>query len=82
MSDDDFTPVTHQVRAVYGFAFGQWHREKHQVEFDRWLAAHDRATAAKALRDAGSEMLGTPLARDEVESWLFDRADRIEADNA
>lgn len=44
-----------------------------------WLAATIRQAKAEVLREAGGEMRATPLARDEVESWLFDRAERIAA---
>jgi hypothetical protein len=50
--------------------------------FDRWLAAHDREVAAKALRDAASDYFDAhiyPVPPREVRAWLRGRADGIGA---
>ena len=54
---------------------------------DEELAAHDREVAAKALREAAALVYADwsgghayeGVARQEVEDWLCDRADRIES---
>ena len=51
----DYEPTTEQVRSHYVFDQGDvWRRERGEA-FDRWLAAHDREVAAKALEDAREE---------------------------
>lgn len=46
------------------------------AEFDRWLAAHDREVAARALREA--ELAIPPfMGIDNLRRWLIQRADRM-----
>ena len=77
----DYTPTTEQVRVDYVMAYTD--RESSQLlaerAFDRWLAAHDAAVAAKALRAAVADVLedGDP-ANIGVAAWLQMRADHIE----
>lgn len=48
--------------------------------FDRWLAQHDREVAARALREAADAFQAVwPVYGD---TWLRDRADRIERGDA
>lgn len=47
---DEYTPTTEQVRA-FALGFGGMRSPEH---WDNWLAAHDRATAARAW-DEGAE---------------------------
>lgn len=74
---DQYTPTTDEVRDHWvnaGF-------EGDTDSFDRWLAEHDSEVAAKALRDAATEMreilrfrtLGAPS-----DEWLERRAASIE----
>lgn len=52
-------------------------------EFDRWLAEHDRAVGAEALREAADAMDADPEFRDPLRlkaAWVRERADRIEAE--
>lgn len=55
------TPTTGEVRERFidGFPFDTWATSRDQCgrEFDRWLAAHDREVAAKALREAAEREL-------------------------
>jgi hypothetical protein len=65
----------------------QTHRRVMGDIFDRWLVAHDREVAAKALREAAALVYEDwsgghayeGVARQEVEDWLYARADRIES---
>lgn len=68
------------------------------VDFDRWLTAHDREVAAKALREAAEEIdrfdfgpgQEIPFSRPAAHKWgtkqaaqrLRERAERIEAGEA
>jgi hypothetical protein len=90
----DYVPTTSTVRAGWsdGHPFyattGSYER---YAEFDRWLAAHDREVAAKALRDAAAIDFEWEVfvADDGINSirqhgktpseLLIERADRIEA---
>jgi hypothetical protein len=48
----DYTPTTEEVRAAYAAdAYGVV-KKRWLLEFDRWLAAHDRQVAENAIRDA------------------------------
>lgn len=75
----DQTPSTEDVR--YGYRTGVT-APILPVEagdaFDTWLAARDRETAAKALREAAEEA-GSIEGGLEVMFWLNARADWIEA---
>lgn len=59
----DYTPTTDYVRTMYGQ--GLRNRDV-EAQFDRWLAAHDRAVAEKAwergvddaIRFTGEELRG------------------------
>ena len=74
------------VRKHYAFrmAGDRIHRtDDYYADFDRALAAHDAAVAAKALRDAAAEMqdiflVQRSLLNGTTYEWLRDRADRIE----
>lgn len=53
----DFTPTTEVVRDLYDWAATEkclpgTAYDEHRAHFDRWLAAHDREVAARALREA------------------------------
>ena len=90
---DEYTPTTGYVRDAYCHVHqgvmgerGDAAHEKFHAEFDRWLAAHDREVAAKALRDAAALVfvgwsggyVDEGVARQQFEDWLYARADRIE----
>lgn len=47
---NEYTPTTYEVRGRYVF------EHRHADEFDRWLAARDRAVAAGALREAAGHV--------------------------
>lgn len=52
---DEYTPTTDKVRAAYLTSRTREVPRKVgdvMAEFDRWLAAHDRAVKAEALREA------------------------------
>lgn len=58
---DEYTPTTEQVRETYA---ALCKTDAADVEFDRWIAAHDRATAARAWDEAVRSMRyedGTPV---------------------
>lgn len=65
---DEYTPTTEQVLDNYVEGMSAFYGDSGQVEyarqFDRWLAAHDAETRAKALEDladrctAASEHVG------------------------
>ena len=78
---NEYTPTTEEVRAVYvaGTPPHMVTVTDGNAEFDRWLAAHDRAVKAEALREAaeGYKRVGNMHAR----GWLLDRADQIEGDS-
>lgn len=86
---DYATPTTHTIRSVFAdywqgeaIPSGNPDREFFRAQFDRWLAAHDREVAAKALRDAAdayNPATGGDAAVAVVPSWLNDLAARIEA---
>ena len=85
MSDNEYTPTTAAIRESHAFTtqskiagatFGQG-----LAEFDRWLAAHDREVAAKALTDAATLLepfsgigLANGANRTDVANWLRARA--------
>lgn len=78
----EYTPDTEDVRDYYGRDIDGWPEAKRGAEFDRWLAAHDREVAAKALRNWITEWPVSPGDRDFLGSVARDglaRADRIEA---
>lgn len=74
----DFTPTTDEVRDHW--VRSQWFEDPLRREsFDRWLAAHDRTVAAKALRDAAdAECLRLRWHSGVSIRGLRDRAARIE----
>jgi hypothetical protein len=85
-------PTTAEIRnwATYvpDTSIGMHVSEQDAAAFDRWLAAHDREVAAKALRDVADEFFaslpdGTPNGRAynsyRVAWMLRERADLIEA---
>lgn len=88
----DPTPTTERVRSKFATVLGSKSGWRHSSEwgrdFDRWLAAHDAAVAAKALRGAADrielsthyERLGSECVNAEsaAETWLRRRADQIE----
>ena len=49
----EYTPTTEEVRKRYWLNDGEPSDPDEALEFDRWLAAHDREVAAKAI--AGAE---------------------------
>ena len=54
-----YTPNTEEVRK--GYAYDGWLNKPVQVRlkgFDRWLEAHDREVAAKALEEAADSIEG------------------------
>jgi len=71
----EYTPTTDDVRECWSEAYQVGDREG---AFDRWLAAHDREVAAKALRDAAKSALSDwaeGLARRRLwHVWLAERA--------
>ena len=79
----EYTPSTEDVRNEYT-GFG----ESGGAEFDRWLAAHDRAVEAEALREAAGRLVDVDIASnavfwdgkgyEQVTYWLRTRADKIE----
>lgn len=89
----EFTPTTDEVRARYcADEFGHPAALTDPcLEFDRWLEAHDREVAAKALRDAAHSMrrhkqpghwnltdeLDPDNAAQSPDAWLERRAQRI-----
>ena len=67
----DYEPTTEQVRSHYVFDQGDvWRRERGEA-FDRWLAAHDREVAAKALEDYAA-ILDQDHAEDAARSRVAD----------
>jgi hypothetical protein len=55
---DVYTPTTDAVREAYAVEAGViYEPERREAEFDRWLAAHDREVAAKALREWAAEVV-------------------------
>jgi hypothetical protein len=57
--DDEYTPTTDEVREwtrVAGNEVAPWMEAEYGEQFDRWLAAHDREVAAKALEDAAENI--------------------------
>ena len=46
----DYTPSTDEVRGIYNERVGN------DIEFDDWLAAHDRKVKAAALESLAQEM--------------------------
>ena len=61
---DEFVPATEDVRESYTYFRGAIPTVEHEAEFDRWLAAHDAETAARAWDEAVSAMRyedGTPV---------------------
>jgi hypothetical protein len=77
---DEYTPTTEQVARAYTVGMRQAFiasAGEHDAEFTRWLAAHDREVAAKALREAAEWARG--IDGDHLyPADLDDRADRIE----
>lgn len=89
---------TEQIRELVGLGWFTHDappgRDPHEV-FDRWLAEHDRAVAAKVLRDAAQSMqthkqpghwnladeLDPANASQSPDLWLELRAQRIEAEH-
>ena len=87
----DYTPTTAQVRDFWASdgkfqpAAKSYGFTESTAEFDRWLEAHDREVAAKALHLAADRL---PAFHDRnapewaitsTFKWLHERADRIEA---
>lgn len=90
-SNDEYTPTTAMVEDAYVQAYGNRAPGVHEMsiaEFDRWLAAHDREVAAKALREFAKKVYnGAPASRDAnfqafyndgLHPVLMAEADRIE----
>lgn len=92
----EHTPTTKDVRAIYVYGTPP-HRVTIQdgyAEFDRWLAAHDRAVRAEALREAADDWGDTTWndvwmadgVEDDVSAvqstvrWLRARADALGGD--
>ena len=74
----EYTPTTAEVRErfVDGFPMDTWAlaRDECALDFDRWLAEHDRRHAVKALRDAAGQIDASDAVR-----WLRAEAARLEA---
>lgn len=85
-TEDDLTLTIEDVR--YRYAYESRYQEVLEsdlAEFDDWLAAHDRETAAQAVRDVATSLrdVGIHWPNDvyvPLIGWLDTRADRIEAD--
>lgn len=97
----EYTPTTESIQDAYCHVQqevlgerGNSAHERFHTEFDRWLEAHDLAVAAKALRDAATDMRsdkypghwnlrvnGDPEHSASPDAWLEYRANRIEADS-
>ena len=85
MSD---TPTTAYVQHCYGLAFvddtssvgARRTVEAHRAEFDRWLAAHDREVAARAVRQAAEDRFYDGDRDRTLHGYyvLHDYSDRIE----
>lgn len=93
------TPTTAEVRMAYGDMYCRnpddpAHSEgcPQDVDFDRWLAAHDAEVARKTLADAAEKWVHSawadvPRIKDQVQErlstanyvgdWLRDRAEQI-----
>lgn len=44
---DEYTPTTGNVRSVYAYGGAGQSEDRRRAQFDRWLAAHDRAVKAE-----------------------------------
>ena len=50
---DEYTPTTEKVRNDYAYDWnGGFVDARYELQFDRWLAAHDAATRTAALEEA------------------------------
>jgi hypothetical protein len=82
-----YFPEGTQVIDQHEFAFAAARGKAHRLVRADEVAAHDRAVAAKALRDAADGMDDTDdpdaiyVANGDIDVWLRARADRIEAGN-
>jgi hypothetical protein len=76
----EYTPTVEEVREKWACLLGGLYRDKRYAEFDRMIAAVERAAAVKALREA-AQMLENRQG-DLAYSWEMVRteADRIESE--
>ena len=53
----EYMPTTERVRHDYGYATGNggFADHRYELQFDRWLSAHDAATRTAALEEAAWE---------------------------
>lgn len=79
----EFVPTTEYVRDAYQHSVmvsGPEMREALGAEFDRWLAAHDREVAARAVRQAAEDRFYDGDRDRTLHGYyvLHDYSDRIE----
>lgn len=79
----EFVPTTEYVRDAYQHSVmvsGPEMREALGAEFDRWIAAHDREVAARAVRQAAEDRFYDGDRDRTLHGYyvLHDYSDRIE----
>lgn len=76
-----YTPTTEEMREWYvrRDRTGRSSRKEYELEFDAWLAQHDREVRAQALEDVADAIDADPAFRDPLRlraDWLRARAEK------